>query len=322
MAIQYADLNAFVTNLIAPTLTDTIYGCSPVLTMLHAKTRERFTGGLQIQEPIMVGELHGGPFGRGEAFDVDFVTTEAALVCDIKGYYVSIALYGWDSMQNQGPASVFSQVEAKFANASLQMAKLLATNMYLNDQGARAKHLTGLDMWYDDGTTYPTIGGQTRNDIVPVGTVGGLNAYSATLSSFTLTQLNVAYGKAWFGNSMVDLIAATQNGYDLIWQATLPYRRYQEKESQLATVGFQSFRFNAAEVVVDQYLPTGTNGKMFGINTKYVKFYMSDNKKFQFGFTGFKELPSTIDVAGQFLWAGQIVVPNPRSGFKLSYTGF
>jgi hypothetical protein len=320
MSIAYSDLNAFVTNLVIPKTTDTIYGCSPVLTMLHAKNKERFSGGLQIQRPIIVGELNGGPFGRGEAFDVDYVKTDAAIVVDIRGYYVGISLYGWDSIQNQGPASAFSLVETKFQNASLKMAKLLGTNMYLDDQGARTKHLTGFKMWYDDGTNYPTIGGQTRNDIVTIGTIGGLNAYQATLAAFTLAQLNTAYGKAWFGQDHVDMISATQNGYDLIWQALQPYQRYTDKDTSLATAGFQSFRFNAAEVVVDQYLPTGTNGLMFGMNTKYIEWYMSDNKKFQLGFTGFKELPNSIDVAGQFLWAGNIVVPNPRSGFKLSGT--
>jgi hypothetical protein len=177
-------------------------------------------------------------------------------------------------------------------------------------------------MWYDDGTLYPTIGGITRSDVTPVGTVGGLNAYTTTITTFTLQAINNAYGAAWFGADHPDLIAATQNGWNLIWNAIQPNQRYYDTESDVATAGFQSFRFNAAEVAVDKYLPTGTNGVMFLLNTKYIEWYFSSNPKFQYGFTGFKEANNTIDVAGQFLVGNQIVVPNPRSGAKVLSTLF
>ena len=39
--------------------------------------------------------------------NIDFVTTDTALVEQMKVYYVSIMLYGFDSMINDGPLSVF-----------------------------------------------------------------------------------------------------------------------------------------------------------------------------------------------------------------------
>jgi hypothetical protein len=69
-------------------------------------------------------------------------------------------------------------------------------------------------------------------------------------------------------------------------------------------------------------MPTGANGVMYGLNTKYIEWYFSTNPKFQYGFTGFKESNNTIDVAGQFLVGSNIVVPNPRSGFKILSTNF
>ena len=134
--------------------------------------------------------------------------------------------------------------------------------------------------------------------------------------------MNTAYGNAWFGNDHPDLISATQNGWNLIWNAIQPNQRYYDKDSDLGFAGFQAFRFNAAEVVIDKYMPTGTNGVMFGFNTKYIEWYFSTNPKFQFGFTGFKESSNTLDVAGQFLVGSNIVVPNPRSQFKLLSTIF
>jgi len=322
MALTLTELDAYTLKYIVPKTTDTIYLNSPVFTRLQSRNKQKFTGGLQIQRPIIVGKLNGDALGRGEAMNIDFVTTDTALVVDLKVYYVNITLFGFDSLRNDGELAVFSQVETKFQNASLKMAKLLATNMYLDDTGARSKHITGFNQWYDDGNDYPTIGGITRSDVTTVGTVGGLNAYTGTLTSFTLQQLNTAYGQAWFGADHVDLIAATQNGYDLIWNALQPNQRYADKESDVGVAGFQSFRINAAEVVVDKYMPTGTNGRMFGFNTKYIEWFFSTNPKFQFGFTGFKEANNTIDVAGQSLVGSNLVVPNPRSGFKLKSTLF
>lgn len=258
--------------------------------------------------------------------DISFVTTDAAITATMKVYWVAITLFGYDAMNNDGPEAVFNQVEMKFLNASLKMAKLLATNMYLNGQAAtgRIKHLNGFAEWYDDGNTFATVGGQTRSDIngIPNGTPGGLNAYVATLTSFTLQALNVAYGNASWGPDHPDIIPVTQNAWNLIWNGIQPSQRYPNTENDLGNVGFTNFRFNAADVVIDRYLPTGTSGVMFGMNTNYIEWYFSQVPLFQFGWTGFKGARESIDVTGQFLVGSNIMVPNPRSGFKLLSTLF
>lgn len=325
MALSLTDLSAYTLQYIVPKTTDVIYLNSPVFTRLSSRNMERFAGGLQIQRPIIFNELNGDAVARGEGFNIDYVTTDTALVNNMTVYYVNITLFGFDSMRNDGPQAIFSQVETKFQNAGLKMAKLLATNMYLdNVSSGRTKHMDGFRQWFDDGNLFSSVGGINRADITPVGTVGGLNAYVTNQGggSFTLQSLNTAYGNAWFGADHPDLVIATQNGWNLIWNALQPQQRYYDTESDVAIAGFQAFRFNGAEVVIDKYAPVGTNGVMYGMNTKYIEWYFSTNPKFQYGFTGFKESNNTIDVAGQFLVGHDIVVPNPRSGFKILNTGF
>ena len=223
-------------------------------------------------------------------------------------------------MNDDGPEAIFNQVEMKFWNASLKMAKILAVNMYLNGQGARSKYLNGFEEWIDNGVLFPTVGGQTRSDIMAGNAVGGLNAYTATLTTFTMAQLNTAYGNACWGSDHPDLIPVTQNGWNLIWQGTQPSTRYTNADNDLAKVGFQNFQFNAADVVVDRYLPTGSSpiGKMYGMNTRYVEWYFSKVPLFQYGFTGFKGDQATIDVSGQYLVGSTILYVSPRTAFKLS----
>jgi hypothetical protein len=255
--------------------------------------------------------------------NIDFVTTDAALTEYMKLYYVSIALFGFNGMLNDGPESVFSQVEMKFTNAALTMAKNLATDMYLDNSGGGSRRLTGFSRWYDDGqaTGFPaaygpflTVGGITRSDVMAVGTTGGLNAYSAAITNFSLAAIQQAFGESWFGPDHVDMIVVTQNGWNLVWNALQPLQRFVEKDTDIAQAGFQSLKFNMADLVVDKYMPATL---CFGLNTNYIEWYMSTNPMFQFGWTGFKEAANTIDVAGQFLAGSNIVVANPRSGFKL-----
>jgi len=70
-------------------------------------------------------------------------------------------------------------------------------------------------------------------------------------------------------------------------------------------------------------MPTGTNGVLYLINSDYAILFISGNKKFNFGFTGFKELPNTLyDASGQFAVGLQVMATNPRSGGKVLCTQF
>ncbi len=311
---------------IEPKTTDVVYATSPVFTRLSQANAEKFSGNSQIRRPIIVGMLNGGVIGRGGTVPVNFVVTDAALTAIMKVYWVGITLYGYDAMNNDGPEAIFNQVEMKFLNASLKMAQLLATDMYLNGQSStgRALNLNGFSEWYDDGNLFPQVGGQNRTDIngQVTGTPGGLNAFTATLTSVTLQAINTAYGNACWGPDHPDIIACTQNGWNYIWNGLQPSQRYANVENDLGNIGFTNFRFNAADVVIDRYMPTGTNGVMFGINSAYVEWYFSNVPLFQFGWTGFKGANNSLDVTGQYVVGNNILVPNPRTGFKLLSTLF
>ena len=69
-----------------------IYASSPVFTRLSQQNAEKFTGNSRVRRPIIVGELNGDFMGRGEAIDISFVTTDAAITCDMKVAWVNITL--------------------------------------------------------------------------------------------------------------------------------------------------------------------------------------------------------------------------------------
>jgi hypothetical protein len=334
MSLSLLEVNAYTNRDIVPKSTDTIYKNSPVFTRLHTRNAERFDGGTLIQRPIIFAQLNGGTFTKGSTFNIAFVNTDTAFVVNVKGYYVNISLYGFDDILNRGPEAAFSQVETKMLNASMLMSQLLSIDMYNDGGNTRASgqanssttaSLDGFEAWYDDGTNVTSVGGITRTDLAANGVISGANAYyQGSVNTWQLSTVQNAYGQAWFGSDHVDLICATQNGWNNFWNSIQPLQRYFDTESDVGKIGFQSFRFNAAEVVIDKYMPANVNVSganfLYGLNTSYIEWYNSSNPRFQFGFTGFKEAQNTIDVSGQFLYAGDIIAPNPRTGFKLSGT--
>lgn len=345
MALTYNDLNAYTTQFIVPKITDVIFKNDPLLVRMLSKQKVTFEGGLFIQRPLMYAELASGFFSRGDQFDTGYRYTDTALAVNMKFAYAGVTLLGTDDVLNRGPEAAFSLIESKTANAGATLAKTLATKMYLDGQGTMSatNAFDGLIAWVDDGNTNSTyatatditksfaaVGGITRADIVAGPSTGaettyaqvnGLNSYTnRTLSTFTLNALNKANSMAWFGNDNPDLTVVTQGGWNQIWNATVPLQRYENNDNDLANVGFQSFRFNFSDVVISKYMQDtigSTNGMILGLNTKSMEMYISSNKKFQFGFTGFKEAQNTIDVTGQFLFAGNLLCANPRLNYKL-----
>jgi hypothetical protein len=319
MALTWDDITGKVNKHIVPRLVDNVYKSSPVFTRLRTRNAERFEGGTSIRHPIAFAELNGGAFTRGGTFNISYVQTDTALEVVPKYYYVNITLFGTDNVLARGPDAAMNYVESKMVNASGKMAKLLGTDLFLDGTGvySPAINLDGMQQALDNGILFPTYGGITRTDmgIAPGTNNAGINAYVNALPTFDMIAMQLAYGSAWFGNEHVDLIVTTQLIWNLIWNKIMPQQRYLEESSDVAKIGFQSLRWNGASITVDQYCPAGL---IFGLNTKYIQFWISTLPKYQFGFTGFKEAQNTDDVAGQYLFAGNLLFPAPRLNFQLN----
>lgn len=356
LPVSQSDINAYTNIEIVPRTTDVIFKKSPLLTRLLSRNSISFDGGVSIQRPLLYAELNGGFISKNDTVNIAYVQSDAALLVYMKYAYVSIFLSGTDDVLNRGRNAAFSEVELKFAAASGTMAHKLTSALYQDGQSSAASvasssgtlststSFDGLLAWIDDGNTsgsyttqtnltksFPAVGGLNRTDLfvtppvftsatTPTSGIQGLNSYTnRAFNAFTLNDMQYAFGQAWFGNDYPDLTVTTQNGFNKVWNATQPQQRYMDDVSDVAKVGFKAFRFNGvSDVVVDKYLPSdGTNGIMYMLNTRYLEFFVSSNKKWSFGFTGFKDAQNTLDLAGQFLFSGDLIAPNPRTSAKL-----
>jgi len=327
MPLSYGDISSVTVNYISNNFIDNYYKVSPTFVKVWkgGSMTKPYPGGNQIQVPFQYAPLKAGPFPPGGTFDIGYVETQTAMTFNVKFSYANVTVQGTQLPLNRGSEAVMNFLEPKVVNAEQALAQSLITQFFGDGQGTVTPliALDGILAGYDDGTNYSSYGGITRSAIATGASVG-INGYyfgnltgspvAATNWPFSLQQLQVAFGQATFGPNQPNFIATTQSIYNSFWAKMLPMQRTYEIDPDLQGAGFRSFKFNGMSVVVDQYCPSGT---VFGMNTDYIDAYVSEDPRFGFGFTGFKELPNSVDMAGQTLFGGNVVVTAPRLGFIL-----
>jgi len=319
--LTYGDISAVTVNYVSSDFLDNYYKVSPTFVKVwkSGSMSKPFPGGNQIQVPFQYAPLKAGPFAPGGTFDISYVETQTAMVFNVKYSYANVTVQGTQLPLNRGAAAVMNFLEPKVVNAEQALAQSMITQFFADGQGTVTPliALDGILAGYDDGTNYPSYGGITRSAI-GVGASTGINGYYFNNGGvnwpFSLQQLQVAFGQATFGPDQPNFIATTQSIYNSFWGKMLPMQRTYEIDPDLQGAGFRSFKFNGMSVVVDQYCPAGN---IYGMNTDYIDAYVSDDPRFGFGFTGFKELPNSVDMAGQTLFGGNVVVTAPRLGFVM-----
>lgn len=211
----------------------------------------------------------------------------------------------------------------------------------------RSKFINGLDEALCDGYTagpfsnyYPTYLTLTRND-ANIGSalnspktastynpIGYVNGNVAGPISYPI--LEQAYNSCVYGTESPDLMVTTNKGMSLIKLAFHAQQRY---EGTSADFGFQGVKFNGSTIFQDRYAPSaelvgaqeaaklgrGTSGvaevsgeTLYFLNTKYIRFYVSTDPLFGFGFTGFLPAQDNSRVVGHYKFAGNMTVQAPR----------
>ena len=327
------ELNTSTKIHIVPGVTDNVFLNDPFLAMLRAQNLERFPGGTKIQENFLYATMLGGSYAKGSTFNLTRRQTTTGGDFMPKLYYVNISEFKEDiQIFNKGPEAVFRIVDVDMQNAALTMSAILAVAVFNEGISAtRTLELNGLAEILNDGTnqswtdaTYPTYGGVSRNGTIgsalnspmtgPAANVNGVVSYK---------MLEEGYSSLMIGPEAPNMILTTNLGLSYIKEKFHPQLRI---ETQDPKIGFNSIVFNSARIYQSQYAP-GTRGQndpvlgnwldaggetLWMLNTKFFRFWVTDDPEFGFGFTGFKPAQDNTQVAGQYLFAGNITGQSPR----------
>lgn len=330
-------VNTIATKTIVPGVVDNVFRNSPLLAFCRKNCLRQYDGGPSWQENFLYDVLTVAAYTPGESFDISNQQVATGGTVTPRYYNVSVsALIEKLRIEMNGPKAVFDYVDMLLQTAALTMSAKLSNDVYRHGQSVsgsdRSRNINGLDEALNDGSTngfdgraYTSYLTLTRTDVN-----SALNSLmtspTASLSrAITYQDLEQAYSSVIIGSEMPDLIVTTNNGWSYIKMAFQPQQRFETSDPDL---GFQTVKFNGSRIVADQYAPgartaTTPDGRVgysaisggetiWFLNTKYLRFYVSTDSLFGFGFTGFLPAQNTSTVAGHYKFAGNFTVTAPR----------
>jgi hypothetical protein len=324
-----------------------------LLAYLKLNVRDDFEGGTLIQEGFYFDGLIGGPYAKGQEFNISEKQVEQAYQLNLKLFEVNVTMSLEDiKVFNKGPRAAFRLIDSRMTNAYMTMGAQMSILQYIQGQTAGfTNNFNGLAEALNDnttaswdGNTYSTYGGITRGG--QVGTA--LNSAPVNVNgTIEYNQLEETYGAATFGNIEPNLGSTTVLGYSYIKEKFQTQQRF--NDTQDPAIGFNGMKFNSATLIKSRYAPgsdiaatspqsqankiavgaltimsggavtayptiAASSETLWWINARkpFLRFYVSDDPMFGFGFTGFKPAQGNTKVAGQVLAAAQISVPGPR----------
>ena len=279
----------------------------------------KFGGGGEIKIPILYNAPTATSYSTGDTADTTETEIVTYAVFQWKQAWAPINISGLKLAQNRGGSEteLFDLIEL-IAEASFDsLADLMGTMLYGDGTGNSGKNWDGLKNGVSVASLYSTYGGITRSSTVgdpgnaingQVNTTGGVMGKSLLQNSF---------GAATFNRAYPDLILCQQAQWDEMWERVEAADR--NAPGPLRDVGFNTIRFNGAEIVADSHVPSGT---VWGLNTKYVKMNFLDGHDFVRrsaveGFTeGFPVFNQDMKV-DQLIAYGDFTVPGPRYSFQI-----
>ncbi len=330
--------NTIAVKKILPGITDNVFRFSPPLAMLKKSCLQRYAGGPSWQENFAYDVPNVTSYVPGATFDLTQKQLATGTTVTPRYYNVAVpALLEKIRVEMAGPEAAFSYIDFLLQESALALSGRLANDVYRHGQNVgtdRTASINGLDEALSDGVTngylaqtYTSYLTLTRTDVSgalnspmtgPAANVGGPISYGVLEETFS----SVTYGP-----EHPDWIITSNRGMSLVKMVFQPQQRF---ESVDPDTGFMTLKFNGVNLVSDQYCPgtrvassvdsalgysTIASGEtIWFLNSKYLKFYVSTDSLFGFGFTGFMPDQGTSVVAGHLKFAGNLTDVGPRFG--------
>lgn len=326
-------VNTVTQKKILPGITDGVFRNSPLLAYLKQNCLEEYDGGPSWQENFLYDVMNAQAYTPGETFDIDTVQVATGATVTPRYYTVPVsALVEKIRIELAGDRAAFDYIQLLMQTAALTMSALLTNDLYRDGtQATRTKKLNGMDEALNDGSTNGFQATSFANYLtVPRSSVNSalnspMTGPAAALGVLSYAKLEEAFSSVTIGSEMPNLIIVTNKGWSYFKQQFQPQQRFEEIDPDF---GFHTFKFNGAKVVADQYAPgtrtaTAVDTKvgysavaagetMWYLNTNYLRFYVSTDPVYGFGFVDFVPAQNTSVVVGHYRFCGNFTVQAPR----------
>jgi len=218
---------------------------------------------------------------------------------------VNVTASGQQIRQNSGSNQIFDLAKARIKNAMRTAANNMSIDLY--SSGSLSNQMGGL------GLIVSTAG---------TGTVGGIdsstysfwqNKYSEVSGTNTWSKSTIKgeMNKIWLtlnrGVDKPDLLVSSHDFYAAYWESLQDLQRFASTDS--ATTGFNSLKYNTADIVFDSNTNFGTTAeKMYFLNTEYLELCV--HRDANWSQLDEKSSVNQDAVVIPIIWQGQLVCSN------------
>lgn len=274
-----ASPNATFTEIVTTTLrehpgviADNVSGHNALYRRLKVGGKiKKLDGGYEIVEPLDYAE--NSTFQRYSGYDTLNISASDVLSAAKYSWVqsaVNVTASGLELRQNSGKNQIVDLAKSRLKNAMRTAANNMSVDLY--STGALTNQMGGLGaIITSDGTG--TVGGIVSGTYTfwknQFREIAGSNAWTKSTIRDEMQALWISQVR---GTDKPDLIVSTNDMYSAYWGGLSDNQRYTNDEKNEATVGFQSLKFNTADVMHDNNSNfTSTGEKMYFLNTEYLK---------------------------------------------------
>ena len=276
MAAGNADFDQILSTTLknyVPKLADNVFTARPLFYALtNGQTIRRISGGAKIIVPIIYGtNSTAGSYAGDDTISITAQTGITAAEYDWRQYAASVTITGIEEAKNNGEAAIIDLLEGKIMQAEETIIQNMNTMFWGDGTGNGGKDMNGLNKLVGTGLT---VGGIDATDADNDWWRSSLTNVAGALS---LTGMATMYNNISVGNDQPTIIISDQDEYEKYESLLQPNLRYTSAE--VADAGFQNLLFKGAPCTFDS--DTNLDGKMFFLNTKYLRLVAHTETWFQ-----------------------------------------
>ena len=281
MAAGNADFDQILSTTLknyVPKLADNVFTARPLFYALtNGQTIRRISGGAKIVVPIIYGtNSTAGSYAGDDTISTTAQTGITAAEYSWKQYAASVTITGIEEAKNNGEAEIIDLLEGKVMQAEETIIQNLNTMFWGDGTGNGGKDMNGLNKLVGTGLTVGGIDATDADNSWWRSTLrnGPADAGAGVL---TIDAMGTIYNTVSVGNDQPTIIISDQDEYEAYEALLEPQLRY--TDTAVADGGFQNLLFKGAPVTYDS--ETNLDGKMFFLNTKYLRLVAHTETWFQ-----------------------------------------
>jgi hypothetical protein len=220
---------------------------------------------------------------------------------------VNVIASGREIRINSGKEAMFKLVKARLNNAKRTAQNNMSIDM-LSD-GSLTNQMGGLGLIVQNAGT-GTVGG-IDSSVYPFwqnkfSEIAGTNTWSKTTIKGEMQKLWLQLCRQ---ADKPDLLLSSNDFFAALWDAQADLQRYVGNDNDLAKVGFNTIKFNGADVVFDSNTNFATNAeKMFFLNTDFLEMVV--HKDANWSLLDERSSTNQDGVVIPLIWMGQMVCTN------------